>query len=87
MRVYKDILNDFNKLAGLDESNKDCQSFVRENHDEDMSLTQALNKAKNELYPDKDYHILSSTEHDNVTIRARELMSNRNKKGENNGNL
>ena len=42
--------------------------------DEKISLSEAMKLAKNELYPDKDYHTLNSTEQDNVAIRARELV-------------
>lgn len=43
--------------------------------DEALTLSEAIKLAKKELYPDKDYSTLNSTEHDNVTIKARELMS------------
>jgi N12 class adenine-specific DNA methylase len=39
-----------------------------------LKLSEAIKAAKSELYPDKDYQTLNTTEHDNVTVRAHEMM-------------
>lgn len=53
-----------------------CKEAValRESLNEEEELSSAIKKAKQELYPDKDYSTLNSTEHDNVTVRARQIQ-------------
>lgn len=70
--------NELKKLIDAYWAKRD-EDVMKQKVNDELTLSEAIKIAKRELYPDKDYSTLNATEHDNVTIRARELMRTKTK--------